>query len=47
MYFCLKFKKTKNMEETFNKPIMPENREIRAAALGELRGKWQQPVLCT
>lgn len=38
------------MEETFNETtstMMPENREIRAAARLELKGKWTQPVLCT
>lgn len=38
------------MEETFrnfDNAMMPENRDIRAAALGELRGNWTQPVLTT
>lgn len=38
------------MEETFRQfdnAMMPENRDIRAAALGELRGNWTQPVLAT
>lgn len=38
------------MEETFrnfDNAMMPENREIRAAALNELRGNWTQPVLTT
>ncbi len=38
------------MEETFNKygsDMMPENSQIRQAALDELRGNWTQPVLCT
>ena len=38
------------MEETFRQfdnAMMPENRDIRAAALAELKGNWTQPVLCT
>lgn len=38
------------MEETFrnfDNAMMPENRDIRAAALSELRGNWTQPVLTT
>ena len=38
------------MEETFrniDNAMMPENRDIRAAALAELRGNWTQPVLTT
>ena len=38
------------MEETFRQfdnAMMPENRDIRAAALAELRGNWTQPVLTT
>ena len=38
------------MEETFRQfdnAMMPENRDIRAAALNELRGNWTQPVLAT
>lgn len=27
--------------------MMPENKEIRAIARGELKGNWTQPVLCT
>lgn len=27
--------------------MMPENRQIRAVSLGELKGRWTQPVLCT
>jgi uncharacterized membrane protein len=38
------------MEETFRQfdnAMMPENRDIREAALNELRGNWTQPVLTT
>ena len=38
-----------NMEETNMETMtmMPENKEIRAIARGELKGNWTQPVLCT
>lgn len=37
------------MEETNMETMtmMPENKEIRAIARGELKGNWTQPVLCT
>lgn len=38
------------MEETFNpntSAMMPENKEIRAAAKATLSGRWTNPVLCT
>lgn len=35
------------MEEKNMETMMPENKEIRAIARGELKGNWTQPVLCT
>jgi len=35
------------MINSVNPSAMPENCDIRAAARGELKGNWTQPVLCT
>ena len=35
------------MINSVNPSAMPENCDIRAAARGELKGRWTQPVLCT